>query len=163
VVYIDGVSELTEEELADLAERDKRYRAERAKERMSAASIAPPGEDPPTPPTEDLQAELGVTDDTASIVLLALAGAFGMAGLLSFDVGPVFYFFPAGMAAISVVCLGVGAMFATSRQALIAVLAVVACVGSIAVGIAKYVAYDDVRDEADEVQRELTRIGETAP
>jgi hypothetical protein len=101
---------------------------------------------------EDDTGELALpTDpsDSASDVLVALAAAAGLAGCLAWDVGPVFYFVPLGLAGAALALLIGSVTIANQVRIGAAIFATVAMIGSGAIGVSLKGDYDKLSDRAE--------------
>ncbi len=95
--------------------------------------------------------------DAVGDLLGVLAVAAGIAGCLMWEVGAAFYFVPLGLAAFALVCL-VGALTIANRvNVAIAGLAVLALVGSGAIGIDKKTKLDDL---SEPIERPFSNTGQ---
>jgi len=87
--------------------------------------------------------------DSASDILVVLASAAGIAGCLAWDVSPVFYFVPLGLAGAAFALLIGSVSIANQVRIGAAVFATVAMIGSGAIGVSLKGDYDKISDKAE--------------
>lgn len=99
------------------------------------------------------------TNDLLSDVLIALAAAAGVAGCLTWDVGPAFYFVPLALAGAALVLLVAAVGIASQVRIGALVFATLAMLGSGWIGVDAKKDYDKLSDQAQNAIERLNSMG----
>jgi Protein of unknown function (DUF2510) len=90
--------------------------------------------------------------ELAAMIIWALSLGFGVAGVLAWDAPALAYYWPLGFGGAGVALALIGYATNRSEVPLWALIALLASIGSIAIGVAGHSQLEDARTELDEAQ-----------